>query len=215
MSKAEQQMTGKGELEAIVASLGARLARAEGEGAFAPELKQAAVALVLRANLGAAEMLIIKRAVDPRDHWSGHLALPGGRREPEDADLARTAARETWEEVGMDLAAGGRILGRLPTITPRSPLAPQFAVTPYVALAPVAYNVSLQQDAATLSLSSEVESAFWVPVSFLRRNGASEIVRLAVGDAEQQREWPAYATEHGLIWGLTERILTGFLKLLD
>jgi hypothetical protein len=28
-------------------------------------------------------------------------------------------------------------------------------------------------------------------------------------------KWPAYPSEGGLIWGITERILTNFLSLLD
>ena len=210
-------MTGRavGEFGLILERLGARLAAA-GDGGVArrPEWTQAAVALVLRERAGAADLLVIKRADDPRDHWSGHLALPGGRRDPGDPDLAYTAARETREEVGVDLAAGGLVLGPLPTITPRSPRAPQFAVTPFVAVAPPGYHVAAGGGgAAALTLSSEVEAAFWVPVSLLRRSGASEVFRLVVD--EEEREWPAYATDYGLIWGLTERILTNFLNLIE
>lgn len=48
------------------------------------------------------EILFIKRSVNPRDRWSGHVALPGGRQE-ESEPLKRTASRETLEEVGLDL----------------------------------------------------------------------------------------------------------------
>jgi hypothetical protein len=113
----------------------------------------------------------------------------------------------------MNLSEGGRVLGRLETIMPRSPLAPQIAVTPYVAIAPPAYHVSTEgaEQQSALKLSDEVEAAFWVPLALLKSKGASEIFRLAVGDEE--REWPAYPTDYGLIWGLTERILTNFLEL--
>ena len=63
---------------------------------------QAAVSLILRDAQGSAQTLIIKRAERPGDHWSGHLALPGGRAQIEDGDLIATAARETYEEVGID-----------------------------------------------------------------------------------------------------------------
>lgn len=36
--------------------------------------------------------------------WSGHVAFPGGRQEADDEDGHFTAMRETWEEVGLDLA---------------------------------------------------------------------------------------------------------------
>lgn len=208
-------MTRAEDFGAIVGRLAARLDGAWRDDASGESVwREAAVALVLRANLGAAELLVIKRADDPRDHWSGHLALPGGRRDPGDPDLSFTAVRETLEEVGIDLNAGGRVLGRLETLRPRSPRAPQMAVTPYVAVAPPAYDVSAGGEAAAerLTLSSEVEAAFWVPVRLLQQNGPCEVYRLAVEDEE--REWPAYSTDYGLIWGLTERILTGFLRLI-
>ena len=49
-----------------------------------------------------AEILFIKRSVNPRDRWSGHVAFPGGRQEG-DESLRHTSARETMEEVGLDV----------------------------------------------------------------------------------------------------------------
>lgn len=177
-------------------------------------VREAAVSLVLRSQAGAAELLVIKRAERERDHWSGHLALPGGRRDKRDADLYETALRETREEVGLDLAAGGEVLGRLATVRPMSPLAPQVAVTPYVAVAPPEYHAGETGEAPMeLEPNYEVALAFWVPVSVLRAGGRSEMYRMVVAGAE--REWPAYPSPHGPIWGLTERILTDFLALAD
>lgn len=177
------------------------------------KLKQAAVALVLRRRLSEAELLVIKRSVSERDHWSGHLALPGGRAEPEDAGLSATAVRETFEEVGINLDAGGAILGRLATVTPQSRFAPPVSVTPFVAVAPAEYHVLGDGEASKeLTLSDEVAAAFWVPVSELRTGGRSDKFRMVFAGVE--REWPAYPSAHGPIWGLTERILTEFLSLV-
>src|SRR5215216_6649740 len=103
-------------------------------------LRLAAVALVLREGLEGPELLVIKRSEAEHDHWSGHLALPGGRVEPEDESLLATAARETLEEVGLDLGAGGEALARLGTIKPVSPSAPRVSVTPFVFVAPPGYR---------------------------------------------------------------------------
>jgi 8-oxo-dGTP pyrophosphatase MutT (NUDIX family) len=214
-----------------------RLAAAAGAGEFAPfeggaaeasggagavlsgagaasdgTLRQAAVALVLRSHLDEPQLLVIKRSEAERDHWSGHLALPGGRAEPEDASLLMTATRETFEEVGIDLRAGGDVLGRLGTVTPQSPLAPRVSVTPFVAVAPPLYHAD-GAASPELTLSREVAAAFWIPVAELKRGGRSGVFKMEFAGVE--RGWPAYPSSHGMIWGITERILTEFLSLID
>ena len=206
----------------LVASLKSRLPRADearvrGGDEAADErgrvLRRAAVALVLRRNLSEAETLVIKRSVSERDHWSGHLALPGGRVEEGDASLRAAAVRETLEEVGINLEAGGEVVGCLQTVEPRSPLAPRVSVAPFVAVAPAEYHVRREGDVSPpLVLSDEVAAAFWVPVSVLRTDGRSGVFKMVFAGIE--REWPAYPSEHGPIWGITERILTEFLSLV-
>lgn len=177
-----------------------------------PAEGRAAVMILLRERAPAEEdpsepcegieLLVIKRADNPRDHWSGHMALPGGRWEPGDATLADTAVRETREEVGVDLAAGGRVLGRLERIQPVSPYIPPVDITPYVALAPAD---------ARVAANHEVAAHFWIPLELLRRVGPSAFYALQLPDG--RREWPAYPYREHLIWGLTERILSRFLIL--
>ena len=176
-------------------------------------LRRAAVALVLRGGSEGPELLVIKRSEAERDPWSGHLALPGGRAEPEDESLLSTAVRETSEEVGMDLRAGGEVLARLGTVTPQSQLAPRISVTPFVAVAPPEYHAGASGGPKSLELSGEVAAAFWVRVEELKRGGRSAVFRMAFAGVE--REWPAYPSQHGAIWGITERILTEFLSLVD
>ena len=95
--------------------------RLQGAGAAAAAAAAAAgapPAAFLRSAAAAAssasttEVLFIKRAARDGDPWSGHVAFPGGKNEGE-SDMA-CAARETLEEVGLDLAGGGYLfLGRL------------------------------------------------------------------------------------------------------
>src|SRR5919107_5160250 len=141
--------------------------RADPRGA----LRRAAVALVLREGREGAELLVIKRSEAEHDHWSGHLALPGGRVEPEDESLLATAARETFEEVGIDLGAGGEAIARLGTVNPQSPYAPRVSVTPFVFVAPEEYHPRAAGEPKELLLSEEVAAAFWVPVGELKRGG--------------------------------------------
>ena len=186
----------------------ARLARSlqERPGTQRPlddPMRRAAVALILR-DAGALEVLMIKRASYEGDPWSGHVALPGGRREPGDATLEATAIRETREETAVDLAAQGRILGRLDELLPATPTLPPIAIAPYVAL--------LGADPA-MTLSAEVDAAFWVPLDALRDAAAWTEVALVVRGV--RRTFPAFLHGEHVIWGLTERILKQFLGRLS
>ena len=53
---------------------------------------------------GDPEVLFIRRASRHGDRWTGHVAFPGGKRDPEDVSDRAAAERETLEEVGLDLA---------------------------------------------------------------------------------------------------------------
>jgi 8-oxo-dGTP pyrophosphatase MutT (NUDIX family) len=167
-------------------------------------ISQAAVSLILRDAQGSAQALIIKRAERPGDHWSGHLALPGGRAEIEDGDLIVTAARETYEEVGIDLLNGGEFIGQLEIMSPVSVRLPQIEIAPFVAVAPPEF---------TMKLNREVASAFWISIADLKRDGP--VSSFSIPRDGVINKWPAYPSEGGPIWGITERILTNFLSLLD
>jgi hypothetical protein len=54
---------------------------------------------------GDPEVVFIKRAARVGDRWTSHVALPGGKRDPEDEDDKAVAIRETIEEIGLDLTS--------------------------------------------------------------------------------------------------------------
>lgn len=167
-------------------------------------IAQAAVTIILREEQSDVKALIIKRAEHPRDPWSGHLALPGGRADAIDNNLLATAARETLEEIGLDLHAGGQFLGRLSKLSPKNPRLPQIEITPFVALAPPEFE---------LRFSNEVADAFWVSLPQLKQQGMSS--RFLWRRDGVEREWPAYPSSRGPIWGITGRILNDFLNLFE
>ncbi|HEU4827829.1 MAG TPA: CoA pyrophosphatase [Gemmatimonadales bacterium] len=161
-----------------------------------PGLFWASVALILTPDPDS--VLVIRRAHREGDPWSGHMALPGGRREPDDADLVTTAIRETAEEVGIRLDRS-RLLGVLEDVVPRTRVLPPIAVRPHV----------FRLDAApVLSLNDEVASATWLSLEELRGQWRSEVVVEAAGAS---RVTPAFATPEGVVWGMTERILRDLL----
>ncbi|CAJ0895139.1 7454_t:CDS:10 [Entrophospora sp. SA101] len=52
---------------------------------------------------GTPEIIYIKRSLRDGDRWSGQIAFPGGKQDPDDLDDLDTAIRETSEEIGIDL----------------------------------------------------------------------------------------------------------------
>lgn len=185
-------------LAAVRAALAGHRAREE----RAPEARPAAVSVVLVEDAGDVAALFIQRAERPGDPWSGQIAFPGGRHDPGDADLLATAIRETREEVGVDLAGAER-LGVLDDLYPRTPVLPPVVVRPYVfALA----------RRPPLRLDAEVRDAFWVPFAALRAADARRDVTIPVLGVELV--FPAYRVAERVVWGMTERILTGFLGLV-
>ena len=166
--------------------------------------RRAAVVLMLRGSpSGELELLLIKRATYEGDPWSGHIALPGGRQEPDDPSLEDTAIRETREEIGVDLAHDGCIIGSLDDVRPHTVRIPSIVISPFVAL--------LARD-VPLVLSDEVAEAFWVPVTVFQARDAVRDVVLQLGGAPRT----VRSFQHGgyTIWGLTERILEQFVHAL-
>ena len=163
---------------------------------------QAAVALVLRAEHGL-EVLLIKRAQSERDPWSGHMALPGGRRDASDADLQTTAIREAMEETGVDLDRLGVSLGRLDVVAPVSPRLPKLTISPFV------FGVAATVDARVAS--PEIEQIYWVSVDELRAPDTHDSVDIPLPGGT--RAFPCFRVHGEVVWGLTYRIIQRFLKL--
>lgn len=113
---------------------------------------------------GTPEILYIKRAARIGDKWSAHVAFPGGRKEEGDENGLYTAMRETWEEVGIDLAEKDfSCVGQLDDREITTSLGKRLlmVLSPYVFVqtSPFSPLPDLQP--------SEVASAHWIPLSLL------------------------------------------------
>lgn len=153
---------------------------------------QAATALVVAPHGPTSAIAFIRRAEREGDRWSGDMALPGGIRAPHDPDLAATAARETYEEIGVTLGAP---VARLPDqegrLTGRN-------VATFVHI--------LDQRPAMSPDPAEVAEALWIPVG--------QLVSPAAATRFRSRGVPFPAIDHDgrIIWGLTHRILSTFVE---
>lgn len=173
--------------------------RTPARGPVDPALAQAAVLLMVRPT-DPLELLLIQRAEKEGDPWSGHMALPGGRRESWDADLLATALRETEEEVGV-VVPPARILGALDELRPSSHRRFPITIAPYVAAVPL--------EIATVPEPSEVEAVVWMPLPHLSNDEAVDEVLIEL--EEGSFSLPALSYQEYVIWGMTHRILTDFV----
>ena len=166
-----------------------------------PSRRPAAVALICARNPDA--ILIIRRAERLGDPWSGQMGLPGGRASVEDIDLLATAIRETREEVGIELDPMDCI-ATLDDLVPQTVVLPRIRVRPFVFL--------LERHREVLP-NEEVAGSWWVPIDSLLANGVYGVYEVRPGNLVMDR--PGYRLQDGVIWGMTERILTPFFELLS
>ena len=167
--------------------------------------KRSAVAMVLSVRDGELHILMIKRAEREGDPWSGHMAFPGGRVDPKDANAFAAALRETDEEVGLRLVPDEEYIGRLSDLSAR----PRFrtlgmTVTPFV------FRLHREVE---FTPNYEVAEVVWVPMEFLLNS-----------DNLEQMTWeyknmkipvPCYQYNGYTIWGLSLMMLGELLELID
>ncbi|HVX87404.1 MAG TPA: CoA pyrophosphatase [Gemmatimonadales bacterium] len=166
-----------------------------------PERLLAAVALIVVPDPDA--ILVIQRAASPDDPWSGHMGLPGGKRESGDPDLVATAIRETREELGITIDHS-MLVSPLDDVFPRTKVTSPFLVRPFLFAAPTRQ---------VLVPSEEVASAEWLPVARLTDPATYQTVTLTV--AGMERVVPGYVLDpERVIWGMTERVLTPLVEAL-
>lgn len=183
-----------------IPALAARLADRRPALVNEPDRPRAAVAVILTPDPDS--VLLIRRADREGDRWSGQLAFPGGRWNPGDPGLLDTARRETREEVGVNLDPD-TLIGTLDDLAPRTSVLPPILVRPFVFAHP---------SRQTLELSPEVALAWWLPLEPLLSPGIYGPVEFArYGTIVRTM---GYRLDPGILWGMSERILTPLVRLL-
>jgi 8-oxo-dGTP pyrophosphatase MutT (NUDIX family) len=143
--------------------------------------------------------LVFTRRTEHLPRHAGEISFPGGLAHAEDADLAATALREVYEELGVP-PASVRLLGALP---PVHTFVSSILVVPFVGI--------LDGEPAWSPDAGEIAEVL--------RYGLEDL-----GAAESTVEWPrdghvyrgfAYPMADGhTIWGVTARILHDLLEAL-
>jgi 8-oxo-dGTP pyrophosphatase MutT (NUDIX family) len=165
---------------------------------------QAAVLVPIVQRPQGATVLLTERTAHLSNH-SGQVAFPGGRVDPEDANIAAAALREAWEEVGLS-AQYIEVLGSLPTYTTIT----SFIVTPVVALVKPGFELTINP--------YEVALAFEVPLAWLMDPANHRRHTVPAPDGTR-REWYSMpyqdGTEERFVWGATAGMLRNLYRFLS
>ena len=164
--------------------------------------RQAAVLIPFVRIEDSWHILYIRRTHYKGDRHSGQVAFAGGKRDPEDIDLASTALREVKEEIGVP----ERHINLLGNINHHHTIS-EFQVTPYVAELDWPYPLKLDE--------VEVARAFTLPLRWLADSSNYRIEKRLHPDS--QRPWPVVYYDYydgELLWGATARMTLSLIQIL-
>ncbi|KAL2007638.1 hypothetical protein VTN00DRAFT_7620 [Thermoascus crustaceus] len=150
---------------------------------------------------GDPEVLFIKRASRKGDRWTGHVALPGGKRDPDDADDKATAIREAAEEIGLDLTTNNCIyVANLPerVVTASWGSVPLMVLCPFIFLLTSASSPVLKLQPA------EVASTHWVSLRALLSPSLRTIEHVDLSER--------YSSRGGFLARLLYRSMVGLMQ---
>jgi 8-oxo-dGTP pyrophosphatase MutT (NUDIX family) len=153
------------------------------------------VLVALFVQAGEPHGVFTRRRENLRRH-AGEISFPGGREDPEDADLIATALREAEEEVGLPASAVSLVgaLQPIPTI------ATNYAVYPFVGL--------IGPGQQWLRSEREVTEVLELSLADLRAGyGRRRITRRGTAFRTD-----TFVVDDNLIWGATARILSDLLE---
>lgn len=158
-----------------------------------------AAAVLVPVVGGPDPSLIFTLRTETLPSHKGQISFPGGSIDAGDASPVDAALRETSEEIGLDPAAV-EVLGELDTF-------PTY-VSGYVVTPVVGWLEELPQLTPN---PAEVARVLVVPLSDL-----TEEIRADPGFTHAGRTFPteAWIWDGNVIWGVTARVLRGFLELL-
>lgn len=175
------------------------------DAASLEDAPRAAVAAILRDGPEGAELFFIVRAESPTDPWSGHIAFPGGRRDPGDPTLLATAIRETSEEVGLDLSRA-ELLTRLPDV-------PAFIRSKRGVLVVSPFVFAVRHDVVPTP-NHEVAGTLWVPLANLARGDGKGTYSFTWEEKPYELPCIRLEPDRRVLWGMTYRMLETMLEAL-
>ncbi len=162
-----------------------------------PPIK-AAVLILIFPDKGKLSTVFIKRTKYPGTH-SGQISFPGGKFEPVDKSLYKTALRETCEELGISTEN----IKKLGKLTPLYIGVSNFNVFPYVGYINTELKFRIQKE--------EVEHTITENLSILLNHNIKGEFRIQKNGFDFSA--PCFHIKESKIWGATAMILNEFLSI--
>jgi 8-oxo-dGTP pyrophosphatase MutT (NUDIX family) len=163
--------------------------------------RKGAVLMLFYPDSNSSFVPLIKRPEYPGVH-GGQISFPGGKWEPEDADLSVTALREAEEEIGV-YSEKVNLLGKLSDVyIPPS----NFLVAPYIGF--VEEKPVFKPDV------NEVERIISCPFPLLLDKEIRKQTQVK-GSSGVSFQTPYFDIENEVVWGATAMMLGEFTYLWD
>lgn len=156
--------------------------------------RKSAVMMLFYPKNGEATIVLIKRNTYPGIH-SAQISFPGGKAEVSDANLAETALRETFEEVGIAVTDIDVIMPFTEIYIPPS----NFLVAPFLGIAvnELAFKPSPDEVAELIELPLDVFLDDSIVISTKMQTSYAQSIDV-----------PAFKVGEHIIWGATAMIMS-------
>ena len=162
------------------------------------DIKQSSVLMLIFPDNGQFHTCLIKRPVAMRNH-GGQIAFPGGKYEPSDKELVRTALRESFEEIGTD-DNRVEIIGSL---TPIYVQVSNFTINPFIGWCETIPDFKIDH--------REVDELFKIPLKSILDHSTHEWRNVIT--PRGNFEVPGFYIDPLFIWGATAMIISEFREV--
>ena len=165
------------------------------------DAKRGAVLILFYPDSGDIHFPLIRRSTYEGVH-SGQVALPGGKKEKEDADLFTTAIREASEEIGIDRNKV-TIIGSLTEV--------YIPVSNFKVLPVLGYYTAKP---IFIPDYEEVEEIIIANIQMFNNSAKHKITEIQIAENFSIRA-PYFDVDHRKIWGATAMMLGELMVVLN
>ena len=162
-------------------------------GAGMTNIKQSSVLVLIFPYNGGLHTCLIKRPVAMRNH-GGQIAFPGGKYEPSDKELFRTALRESFEETGTD----DNSIDVIGALTPIYVQVSNFTINPFIGWCETTPNFKIDH--------REVDELFKIPLEKILDQTALDWRNVIT--PRGNFDVPGFYIDPLFIWGATAMIIS-------